>query len=86
MSCRIPDAEGAAYPWWAIIDPHQNLSLLTTGVHAVANMITGPFTSRASAEAELNTHRHRYTKHACVYCMSGHWSPDWRAICKEPTP
>ena len=81
---RIPDAECTAFPWWAIINPRQMMH--GDDFHAAAGMITGPFFSRAAAEDAFRRGRHRYGKHALVYCMSGHGSPDWRAFCAEPAP
>lgn len=83
---RIPDAEATAYPWWAIINPRQNMALGDRGVQAVADMVAGPFFDRAEAQAALDEAPHRYSRHAKVYCMSGHRSPSWKAFCNEERP
>ncbi len=71
------DNECTAYPWWAIVDPRHGLVPAEDRVHHVASQITGPFFSRASAEETLQAKRHRFGRHAKVYCFSGHMSPDY---------
>lgn len=83
MSRRIPPAEGTESPWWVIIDPRQ---MMRINVDEVAGMVTGPFLSRAAAQAELDNRRYAYGKHAVVYCMSGYRSRSWRALCEEEVP
>lgn len=72
------DNECTAYPWWAIVDPRQRLVTASNAVDHVASQITGPFFSRASAEETLKAKRHRFGRHAAVYCFSGHMSADYR--------
>lgn len=72
------DTEGTAYPWWAIVDPRLGIIRKDGCVHAVADMITGPFFSRASADEALSRCRYNYGTHAAVYCFSGHKSWDYR--------
>ena len=84
---RIPDADGSAYPWWAIIDPHGVTARLLSrdrAPSAVAFAVHGPFLSRAAAQAEVDGAPHRYSPGTQVWCLSGHRSPDWRALCAEP--
>ena len=64
--------ESTAYPWWMIIDPQQNFKTNNEGIHSIAHMITGPFFSRAEAEAELKVRRYAYGKNAKVFCDSGY--------------
>jgi hypothetical protein len=66
------DCEFTSYPWWMIVDPHQNMRLGNEGVHEVASMITGPFFSREEAEMVLQSQRYNFGKDAVVYCASGH--------------
>lgn len=80
---RIPNAEGTAFPWWAILDPEQ---MMRPDVYRLAAMVTGPFFSRESAEAHLRARRHAFGPRACVYCFSGHDSNNWRTFCAEPLP
>lgn len=84
---RIPNAESTAFPWWAIICPDR-LSGYTKAdqrVSGITSAVIGPFFSRESATLYLEDHRYRYGDNAVVYCMSGHESPEWRALCEEPT-
>ncbi len=64
--------EGTAYPWWMIVDPHQNFKTNDEGLYNVAGMITGPFFSRAEAETVLRQQRHHFGVNAKVFCASGH--------------
>ena len=64
-------------PWWMIVDPKQNMRTGTDGVHAIAGMITGPFFSRAQAQAYLDSRRYNFGKGAKVYCASGHANDDY---------
>jgi len=83
---RIPNAEGTAYPWWAIICPNRihNVKDIEHRIAVAASSVVGPFFSRESAQGYLDGHRYRYGDDAVVYCMSGHESPDWRGFCREP--
>ncbi len=67
--------EATAYPYWMVIDPVQ---MMKPEHHSVASMFSGPFFSRDAAECHLTAKRHRYGKHAVVYCCSGHMSMAWR--------
>ncbi len=69
------ESEATAYPYWMVIDPKQMMAPTLTGV---ASMFSGPFFSRDAAECHLTAKRHRYGKHAAVYCCSGHMSMAWR--------
>lgn len=84
---RIPAAECTEYPWWAIIDPDVVHGLFSKRqrVGRAAAAITGPFFSRAEAEAQLARRRYAYGPNTVVYSLSGHESADWRAFCHEPT-
>lgn len=86
---RIPSAECTAFPWWAIICPDRLRSSGYTKtdqrINGITSAVVGPFLSRESATIYLEDHRYRYGDNAIVYCMSGHESPDWRALCQEPT-
>lgn len=75
------DHEGTSEPWWLIIDPNQQMFELD--VHTVANMITGPFFSRESAQSFLDATRYNFSKHAKVYCHSGYHSFEYRQAMKR---
>lgn len=74
------DNEGTRAPYWLILDPKQNLSC---DVHILANQISGPFFSRKSAQAYLDSKKHHYSDRAVVYCHSGHFSKKYENLCKE---
>lgn len=84
---RIPNAESTAFPWWAIICPDRlcGRTRVDQRISVITGAVIGPFFSRESATIYLEDHRYRYGDNAVVYCMSGHESPDWRALCQEPT-
>lgn len=69
--------EGTSYPFWIIIDPHQNFSKGNQGLHNIAGMITGVWFSRAAAEEFLNRTRYNFSDNARVFCHSGCYSQDW---------
>lgn len=69
------DNEATAYPWWAIVDPAQNMR--ADLAHA-AGQITGPFFSRAEAEGFLKATRYNFGKRAKVWCFSGTYSHQYR--------
>lgn len=69
------DNEGTDSPWWIIIDPNQNMR---SCVDIVAGQITGPYFSRKAAQHHLDNRRHAFGKRACVYCMSGYWSKQYK--------
>jgi hypothetical protein len=77
------DNEGTDSPWWAIVDPRQNFRVDDQAVHAVAGMITGPFFSRESAQAHLDSARNHFGKNPQVYCLSGCYSPEYWSACKN---
>lgn len=87
MSRRIPPTESTESPYWMIINPdvlsRERLRDTNAAVYRVASMITGPFLSRAAAQAELDCRPHAYRKGARVFCLSGHQSPDWVKLCRE---
>lgn len=69
------DNEATAYPWWAIVDPAQNMR--ADLAHA-AGQITGPFFSRDEAEGFLKATRYNFSKRAKVWCFSGTYSYQYR--------
>lgn len=78
-SIKISDKnEGTSAPYWIIIDPKQNFSVGEQGIYNIAFMFSGVFFSRESAQAWLDCQKHNYSKHARVYCHSGHYSTEWR--------
>lgn len=76
------DPESTAAPYWMILDPRQNMSL---NPHVLADMITGPFFNRESANDFLNVHRNNFGKHAVVYCCSGVYSWQYDQFYKNAT-
>jgi len=74
------DNESTESPWWAIIDPIQNMDL---NINMAASQITGPFFSRAEAEDFLKATRYNFRKRACVYCFSGYYSHQYKWACRE---
>jgi hypothetical protein len=64
------DNEATASPWWLVIDPEQNFLTDTEGACHVANMIHGPFFSRAEGEQWRLENRHNLSPQAIVYCHS----------------
>ena len=81
-SCVDPDkCEATAYPYWIIIDPkYVGLCSMDQRVHCVAHAITGPFFSREAAVEHMDQARHHFSKHAKVYCASGHTSWQWQHL------
>jgi len=71
------ETECTAYPYWMIIDPQQNFYKDDDGVHAIANMITGPFFSREEAQDFLDRTHYNFGRGAKVYCCSGCYSDSW---------
>lgn len=74
------DNEGAAAPWWVVVDPRQSMS---ADPHNICSMVDGPFFSRESAEKWMVANKHNYSKRAVVYCMSGHHSHEYRRACEK---
>ena len=74
------DNECTSEPWWAILDPSFYAS---NNVDYLAGCIEGPFFSREEAQAELDATRYNYSKRACVYCMSGYHTRQYKAACRE---
>ncbi len=72
------DNEATRAPYWIIVDPHQ---MFTCDVHYAASMITGIFFSRKDAEEFLQRTRYNFSKHAKVYCHSGHNSAKYESLC-----
>ncbi|GFM34064.1 hypothetical protein [Desulfovibrio subterraneus] len=70
-------------PYWLIIDPMQ---MMKPAPRSVAQMITGPFFSRESAEKHLAARHYEFSDKAVVWCASGYWSHQykeaWRTGCK----
>jgi hypothetical protein len=75
--------EGTSMPWWVIIDPRQNFETGNQGLHNIADMITGPFFSRHSAEKFLRQTRYNFGKTAAVYCLSGCYSYEYSNAIKD---
>lgn len=67
--------EGTAEPWWAIVDPKQNMRM---DVHSSAMQVTGPFFSREEGEEVLARTRYNYSSRAVVYCMSGCYTDQYK--------
>lgn len=67
--------EGTDSPYWLILDPKQNMGL---DIHLLAHQITGPFFSRTEAEQHLRARSYEYSSRACVYCLSGYWSSQYK--------
>lgn len=67
--------EGTRAPWWAIVDPRQNMRC---SVHEAAGQITGPFFSREEAQGFLTATRYNFSDRAQVYCLSGTYSRQYR--------
>jgi hypothetical protein len=65
-------------PWWVIINPEQNFSKGIEGIHNIGSMITGPFFSREEAQDHLTARRYAFGTNACVYCLSGYWSRQYK--------
>lgn len=80
---RIPNAESTAFPCWAIICMRGHTQV-DHCISVLISAVVGPFLSRESAIEHLEGHRYRYGDNVAVYRMSGHESPDWRALCQEP--
>jgi len=75
--------EATAEPWWMIVDPQQNFGIGSEAVSRIAiGMITGPFFSRAEAQAELTNRRYDYGKGAAVWCSSGCNTVAYRNACR----
>lgn len=72
--------EGTESPWWAIVDPNQNMSM---DLGMAAAQITGPFFSRESAEGHLKARRYAFGARAAVWCFSGYWSVQYKEACRE---
>jgi hypothetical protein len=72
--------EGTDAPFWLILDPIQ---MMRPEHHWLAHMIDGPYFSRESAEEYLAAHRYNFGKHAAVYCMSGHCSPEYKQAIRK---
>lgn len=70
--------ESTSFPWWVIIDAgHGNSYGVPCG--DIKNLFHGPFFSREAAEAELESRRYDYSRHAYVYCKSGYVSSEYVA-------
>ena len=74
--------EMTSFPFWMIMDPRR---IEEPSVDILASMITGPFFSRDAAQRFLDMKRHWFSKHAVVYCCSGHASDEYRAAFKNAT-
>lgn len=69
------DCEGTDSPYWLILDPRQNMG---ADVHMMGGHITGPFFSRKEASDFLTATRYNFGKRACVYCLSGTYSGQYK--------
>ena len=76
------ECEGTESPWWMIVDPSQNLRTDESGAAYVAEMITGPFFSRAEAQRELSARRYAYGKGAIVWCASRYRTEQYEDACR----
>ena len=69
--------EGTKAPWWMIIKPSKLIGLSAnsdiTGAVGMSAVV-GPFFSRESAEAQLESRRYAYGDDAVVWCASGYES------------
>lgn len=88
------DNEGTESPWWMIIDPRGLADQIKKSedvdhndiVHSIASSIAGPFFSRSDAQNYLDAKGYEYSKHARVYCKSGHWSHKYKNFCRAVNP
>jgi len=81
---KSADNEATRSPYWTIVDPYRQLfELGDRGIHTVASMISGLFFSREDAENYLRATRYNFSKHARVYCHSGHHSKKYDNFCKS---
>ena len=78
LSVDLENNEGTESPWWAIIDPRQNFLTDSDGIYNIANMITGPFFSRESAERHLEERRNAFSGYARAFCFSGCYSSEYK--------
>ncbi len=69
------ECEGTSFPWWAIVDPRQNMSM---DIDVAAGQITGPFFSRKDAQEFLDRTHYNFSKRARVYCFSGYYSDQYK--------
>ena len=76
---KSQDNESTSAPFWAIIDPQQNMN---KDIHTAAGQFTGVFFSREDAEKFLKATRYNFSKNAKVYCLSGNYSKDWESLFK----
>ena len=74
------DNEATRSPYWLILDPMQNMRC---SIHVMAGGITGPFFCREDAENFLRATRYNFSDRAHVYCLSGHNSKKYDALCRE---
>ena len=75
------DCESTRAPYWLIIDPYRQMFDLD--IHTVASMISGPFFCRKDAQDYFESRRYHFSKHAKVYCHSGHFSKKYENLCKK---
>lgn len=73
------DNEATESPWWAIVDPKQNMA---KDLNMAASQITGPFFSRAEAEDFLKATHYNFSKRAAVWCFSGYYSRQYKEACR----
>lgn len=74
------DNEGTDSPWWAIVDPQQNMR---KKLSTAAFQITGPYFSRKEAEDFLAATRYNFSKRAGVWCFSGYHSYKYKMACRK---
>jgi len=70
-----PENESTSAPWWVIVDP---VLLTELDICRSADMVTGPFFSRAAAQAHLDDTSYNFSKRAVVYCKSGYQSAAYK--------
>ena len=49
-------------------------------LNMIPHCITGPYFSRADAEAHLKARHYEFSKDAYVYCHSGYWSQKYKTF------
>lgn len=74
------DCEGTESPWWAIVDPRQNMRC---DLAEAAFQITGPYFSRKEAEDFLELTHYNFSKRAKVWCFSGCHSSQYKWACRK---
>lgn len=79
LGIEIHDSDCTAFPFWLILIPREFNGRKPT-IHEIGSRIVGVWLSRPAAERHLEGRRYEYGDEARVYCCSGNWSRDWRAV------